>query len=197
MIGWTTRLLLLGAAFAAQAQPVMVGAVVSQSGAQADLAAGYAKGIQLWQSQVNAGGGLLGRTVELKLLDDGSDAVRAGVLYRQLIGESRADVLIGPYGSAATRVAAAEADRERKVMVNGAGPARVVQEGPTRFVFPAVGAYATRGDGVLALARAASLKRLFIVSRQDFAAQEIAEAMRAAALKQGFVVSEVESYSPY
>src|ERR1043165_9221057 len=135
MTGWITRLLLAALAFAAQAQPIVVGAVVSQSGVQADLAAGYAKGLQLWEAQVNAAGGLLGRPVELKMLDDGSDAIRAGELYRQLIGEGRADLLIGPYGSAATRVAAAEADRARKVMVNGAGPARVVQQGQIRLLF--------------------------------------------------------------
>src|SRR3954469_2172944 len=117
MTGWTTSLL-LGVAFAAQAQPIIVGAVVSQTGVQADLAAGYAKGIRLWEGQGNAAGGLLGRPVELKLLDDGSDAVRAGELYHRLIRESKAHLLIGPYGSAATHVAAAEADRERKLMVN-------------------------------------------------------------------------------
>lgn len=197
MTGWITRLLLLGAAFAAQGQPIVVGTVVSQSGVHADLAAGYAKGIRLWEGQVNAAGGLLGRPVELKMLDDGSDAVRAGELYRQLIRESKADLLIGPYGSAATHVAAAEADRERKLMVNGAGPARVIQQGPSRVLFQTVSSYAAHSDGVLALARGAGMKRLYIVARQEFAAQEIAEATRVAALAQGFVVPEVETYPPY
>ena len=197
MTGWITRLLLAGLAFAAQAQPIIVGAVVSQSGVQADLAAGYAKGLQLWEAQVNAAGGLLGRPVELKMLDDGSDAIRAGELYRQLIGEGRADLLIGPYGSAATRVAAAEADRARKVMVNGAGPARVVQQGQIRLLFQTVSSYAARGDGVLAVARRAGMTHLYIVARQDYASQEIAEATRVAALKQGFAVPEVETYSAF
>src|SRR4051812_26254619 len=203
MTSWITRFLLAGLAFTAQAQPIakaqpiIVGAVVSQSGAQADLAAGYAKGIRLWEGQVNAAGGLLGRPVELKLLDDGSDAVRAGELYHRLIRESKAHLLIGPYGSAATHVAAAEADRERKLMVNGAGPARVIQQGPARVLFQTASSYAARGDGALALARRAGMTRLYIVSRQDFAAQEIAEATRVAALKQGFSVPEVETYAPY
>jgi len=197
MTSWITRFLLAGLVSAAQAQPIMVGAVVSQTGTLADLAAGYAKGIRLWEGQVNAAGGLLGRPVELKMLDDGSDAIRAGELYRQLIGEAKVDLLIGPYGSAATRVAAAEADRARKVMVNGAGPARVVQQGPMRLLFQTVSPYVAHGDGVLALARSAGMTRLYIVARQDYASQEIAEATRVAALKQGFAVPEVEAYSPY
>lgn len=204
MTSWITSLLVLAVAASAHAQdkpaqgkPILVGTVVSNSGVNADLAAGYAKGIQLWEAQVNAAGGLLGRPVEVKMLDDGSDAVRAGELYRQLIRDAGADALIGPYGSAATKVASGEAERERKVMVNGAGPAQVVHEGQSRFLFQTGSAYAHRGEGVLQVARKAGLTRLYIVARQDFASQEIAEATRVAAMKQGFQVPEVETYSPY
>lgn len=199
MTGWITSLLFAACATLAQAQgsAIVVGAVVSQSGSQADLAAGYAKGIRLWEAQVNASGGLLGRPVALKILDDGSDAIRAGELYRQLIREENADLLIGPYGSAATYAAAAEAARERKIMVNGAGPARVVQQGPNRFLFQSSSSYAERGEGVLQLARKAGITRLQVLARQELAAQEIAEATRLIALKQGFTVPEVETYSPY
>jgi branched-chain amino acid transport system substrate-binding protein len=189
---------LFGFAAVAQAQGVVVvGVVVSQSGQNADLAAGYLKGIQLWETQVNATGGLLGRPVELKILDDGSDAIRAGELYRQLIREAKADFLIGPYGSAATRAASGEAERERRLMVNGAGPARVVQQGPNRFLFQTGPSYAARGEGVLQLARKAGITRLHILARQDLAAQEIAEAMRLDALAQGFAVPAVETYAPH
>ena len=182
----------------AHAQAIVVGAVVSQSGLHADLAAGYAKGIRLWEAEVNAGGGLLGRRVELKMLDDGSDAVRAGQLYRQLIREEKAHLLIGPYGSAATYSAAAEAERERRVMVNGAGPSRVLQTSQNRLVFQTVSGYAARGEGVLQIARKAGLTRVYILARQDTASQEIAEGTRLAALAQGFTAPpEVETYSPY
>ena len=198
MTSWLTRLLFFCFAASAQAQgTVVVGAVVSQSGQQADLAAGYLKGILLWEAQVNATGGLLGRPVDLKVLDDGSDALRAGELYRQLIREAKADFLIGPYGSAATRAASAEVERERVLMVNGAGPARVVQQGPNRFLFQSGASYAARGEGVLQVARKAGITRLHILARKELAAQEIAEATRLDALAQGFLVPEVETYSPY
>jgi branched-chain amino acid transport system substrate-binding protein len=198
MTSWLTSLLCLCFAAVAQAQgAVVVGTVVSQTGQNADLAAGYLNGNLLWEMQVNATGGLLGRPVELKVLDDGSDAVRAGELYGQLIREAKADFLIGPYGSAATRAASAEAERERKLMVNGAGPARVVQQGPNRFLFQSGPSYAARGEGVLQLARKAGITRLHILARQELAAQEIAEAMRLDALAQGFAVPEVETYAPY
>src|SRR5262245_31491617 len=199
MTSWITSFLLLAVAALAHAQgkPIVVGTVVSQSGIHADLAAGYARGIQLWETQINAAGGLLGRPVELKMLDDGSDALRAAELYRQLVRETKADLLIGPYGSAATRAAAAETERERRLMVNGAGPARVVQQGQNRLLFQTCSSYAARGEGVLQVVRKAGLKRLFIIARQELAAQEIAEATRIAALAQGFSVPEVETFPSY
>src|SRR2546423_1448743 len=79
MTSWIIRalfaLFVLAPAFAAE-PPIVVGAVVSQSGMLADLADGYRKGLLVWQDEVNAAGGVRGRNVELRLLDDGSTAAR-------------------------------------------------------------------------------------------------------------------------
>ena len=80
----------------AQDPVVVVGAVISQTGAHADLAQEYGRGLDLWRDEVNAAGGLLGRRVELRVLDDGSQALRAGPLYAQLITEEKVDLLVGP-----------------------------------------------------------------------------------------------------
>src|SRR4051794_39331637 len=110
MTGWITRALaaVLWLASAAWAQqPLVVAAVVSETGAHAAVAAEYRKGLILWQEEVNRSGGLLGRPVDLRLADDGSEAVRAGREYAKLIAGG-AQLLMGPYGSAATLAAAAE-----------------------------------------------------------------------------------------
>ena len=65
--------------------PIVVGVVISQTGAHAELAADYLKGIQLWREQVNESGGLLERRLELRVLDDNSQAVRARELYAELV----------------------------------------------------------------------------------------------------------------
>jgi len=101
--------LLLCAAPALAQQPILIGAALPQSGTLADIAADLKKGLLLWQDEVNVGGGLLGRRVELLLLDDGSESSAIGKLYEQLILERKADLLIGPMGSAASLGAAAVA----------------------------------------------------------------------------------------
>ena len=71
--------------------PILVGAAMPQSGILADIAADFRKGLLLWQEEVNAAGGLLGRRVELQLLDDHSEAAAAGKLYEQLILAHKAE----------------------------------------------------------------------------------------------------------
>ncbi len=168
--------------------------MISQTGAQAPAAADYAKGIELWRDEVNAAGGLLGRVLELRVLDDASQAVNAVPLYARLIREHKADLLIGPYGSAATLVAAAEAERARRVMANGAGPAAVIHGRAPRYVFQTAIPYSAYGRIVLPVAAEAGYRKLFIVARDDAASHEMAQAAQRAAGKDFSV--ELEVYRP-
>jgi branched-chain amino acid transport system substrate-binding protein len=199
MTSWTTRFPLF-AAFAitaafAQGAPLVVGAVVSQTGAHADLADGYRKGLLLWQEEINAKGGLLGRNVELVILDDRSEASRAGPLYVQLIGEHKAEALIGPYGTAATMIASAEAETARRVMVSGAGWSRAVHKRAPRFVFQASVPYAAYGDAAVAMAKEQGNVSAAILARDDPADREMAAGAKEAALKLGIKSDDVLVYS--
>ncbi|HUK04503.1 MAG TPA: amino acid ABC transporter substrate-binding protein [Burkholderiales bacterium] len=192
------QLLVLALLFAAPAlaQPrLSVGAAMPQTGILADLAAEYRKALLLWQEQVNAGGGLLGRPVELILVDDRSESIDAGRLYEQLIRESKVDLLIGPFGSAATLGAAGVAERSRRVLVNATGASRRVQKPNFRYVFQTVAPLAAWGAGALAAARAEGLKRLALLARDDPGSREMASLAREQALAQGFTVGEVEVYA--
>jgi branched-chain amino acid transport system substrate-binding protein len=189
-------LLLFAAAGAVRAQPtpIVVGVALPQSGVLAPAASDYRKALLLWQDEVNAAGGLLGRRVELRMHDDASDAVRTGALYAQLIRDDRADLLIGPYGSAATLMAAAEAERARRVLINGAGPSRVVHKRSLRYVFQTALPNSAYGAGALELARRAGLASVFILARDDSASREMAEATLDAAARQGLKTGAIEVY---
>lgn len=196
MTNWIAVFSVLAAGLAsafAQDSPVVVGAVVSQTGMQAPLAADYRKALLLWEEEINAAGGLLGRRVELRLLNDGSQAVRVGELYAQLIRD-KADLLIGPFGSAATLLALGEAERSRRVMINGAGPARTVHRRSPKYVFQVIAPDSAHGTGVLELARAAGCRNLFLSAREDPVSVERAEGVRQLALAQGFSVNVPEVY---
>ena len=176
-----------------QPAPITVGAAVSQTGALAPLAADYLKALILWQDEVNALGGLLGRRVELRLLDDESDAKRSGELYAELI-HGQADLLIGPYGSAATLMASAQAERARRVLINGAGPALAVHKRAPRYLFQTTMSNSAYGMGVLEVAKAAGISSAFIIARNDHTVQEMAESTHERAMKQGLDVGDVQAY---
>ena len=195
MTSWITSFVLLLFVHASHAADgLVVGAVVSQSGALAELAGDYRKALLLWQDEVNAAGGLLGRRVELRILDDRSEAQHAAALYRQLIEETRADLLLGPYGSASSLTAASVAEQARRVLINGAGAGRAVHRRAPRYVFQSTVPYATYGEQAVRLASSQGLRTLFIVARDDPASREMADAAHAAASREAMTVNAPEFY---
>jgi branched-chain amino acid transport system substrate-binding protein len=185
-------LLVLGPACAlaqTQTRPVVVGAAVAQTGQLADLAAGYRKALLLWRDEVNAAGGLLGRQVELHLLDDRSEAVTAERLYTRLVREHRADLLIGPFGSAAARGAASAADRAHRVLINATGATQSVLRAGHRYVFQVAAPYVAYGASVLELARRTGYRRLLVLARDDPASREMGTRAAEDAARQGLNVA--------
>ena len=193
LLGLLLALLPAFPAFAQQA--IVVGAAMPQSGILADIAADYKKALLLWQEETNAAGGLLGRRVELILLDDQSSASAAGTHYEKLIHEHKADVLIGPVGSASSLGAAAVAERNRRVMVNATGAARSVHRSGLRYVFQTATPQSAYGAGILELARGLGLKRVALLARDDPGAREMASRTRDEAAAAGIAATEVEVYA--
>jgi len=187
--------LLLCAAPALAQQPVLIGAALPQSGILADIAADLKKGLLLWQDEVNAGGGLLGRRVELLLLDDGSESSAIGKLYEQLILERKADLLIGPMGSAASLGAAAVAERNRRVLINATGAARSVHRSGLRYVFQTATPLSAYGAGALELARGLGIKRVMLLARDDPGARELAAGAQEGAAAAGLAAAQIEIYA--
>lgn len=184
---WLLALALGLAALPARPQPaaIVVGAVVPMTGQLALAAADMRKALILWQEGCNAAGGLLGRRIELQLLDDRSEAVTAMRQYEQLIDGGKADLLIGPFGSAASGAAGAAAERARRVLVNATGVTQGVQRKGWRYVFQVPAPLAAYGEGPLALARAAGHTRLQVLARDDLGSHEAARALAAEAAASG------------
>jgi branched-chain amino acid transport system substrate-binding protein len=187
---------LLCAAPAFAQQPILVGAAIPQSGILADIAADLRKGLLLWQDEVNAGGGLLGRRVELLLLDDRSEPGATGKLYEQLIVEHKADLLIGPLGSATSLGAAAVAERNRRILVNATGASRTVHRSGLRYVFQTATPLSAYGAGPFELARRLGVARVMLLARSDPGAREMAARAQEGAAAAGLAAGPVEVYSP-
>lgn len=80
--------------------PIVIGGSLGLTGAFSGPSAGYEAAYDYWLEEVNASGGLLGRPVEIRILDDESNATTAQQVYQTLINEDEVDLLLAPYTTA-------------------------------------------------------------------------------------------------
>src|SRR5258708_7530212 len=76
--------------------PLVIGASMSLSGDFANLADPAKKGYELWAATVNATGGLLGRKVTLKIVDDASNPTQEVTTYQNLITAAHVNQVYAP-----------------------------------------------------------------------------------------------------
>jgi branched-chain amino acid transport system substrate-binding protein len=103
--------------------PINIGVSLSLSGDFSADGQAFERGYQLWASDVNASGGLLGRPVKLDILNDTSSPTQVVTNYQKLINVNHVDLLFGPFSSLLTAPAAQIANRYGKAFVEGAGGA--------------------------------------------------------------------------
>lgn len=80
--------------------PIVIGLLHSLSGRMASTEAPVVAAVKMAVDEINAGGGLLGRSVELRLGDTRSEGATAAAVAEQLIGTDRAVALFGCWSSA-------------------------------------------------------------------------------------------------
>jgi len=79
--------------------PITIGMSLPMTGPVADVSKSGYQGYELWASQVNAAGGLLGRQVKLDMLDDGFDPNQTAADYTRLISQDHVSLLLGTFSS--------------------------------------------------------------------------------------------------
>ncbi|MFY1670207.1 amino acid ABC transporter substrate-binding protein [Plantactinospora sp. WMMB334] len=96
--------------------PIVVGSTLSLTGAFAATGQIHKLAGEAYVERLNAAGGLLGRQVEWKVVDDQSDQSKVSSLYERLISQDRVDLIIGPYATPNILSAMAVAQRHGYVM---------------------------------------------------------------------------------
>jgi branched-chain amino acid transport system substrate-binding protein len=110
--------------------PIVVGISLPLTGDFAEPGKGVQQGYEAWAKITNDKGGLLGRKVELKILDDQSSADRVVADYEQLIGKDQADLVVGPFSTRLVVPSARVAQEYGMLFVEPAGAAaEVFQQG--------------------------------------------------------------------
>jgi len=92
-------------------EPIVVGSTLPLTGAFAATGVIHQIAGEQFVDRLNANGGLLGRPVEWRLLDDESDQAQVTQLYERLINQDEVDLIIGPYATPNIIAAVAVAER--------------------------------------------------------------------------------------
>lgn len=87
------------------ADPIKIGVAVGLSGANSVVAPAVVQSSQLAVEEINAAGGILGRKVELEIVDDASGAVGAQKAFDALVFQKKVNAIIAMETSAARNAA--------------------------------------------------------------------------------------------
>lgn len=126
---------LSGGSSDADEDPIVIGMSLPLSGPVADRAKPGMEGYQYWVDELNADGGLLGREVELKVLDDGFDQQTAISDYTRLMSQDKVDLVLGTFSSDLNVAVAPVAERFGYAYVQPSGGADEIFERGLEYLF--------------------------------------------------------------
>ncbi len=174
---------------------VVMGGTVSQTGRYVEPAGRIHNGQKLYVEELNAGGGLLGHKVELKIYDDKSDRRTAIELYQKLITEDKVDLVLGPYSSTLADAVANIMERYKRPFIPPGASSPVIWQRGRKYVFsnPIVIAQ-DRQKGALHLAAQIGVKRIAVIGEGSLFPRQATEGVLEWAKKFGLKVVLVESY---
>jgi branched-chain amino acid transport system substrate-binding protein len=80
-------------------EPIRIGFSMALTGPLSPNGKSALLGMRIWEEEINAKGGLLGRPVKLVYYDDQSQAATVPGIYTKLLDVDKVDLVIGPYAT--------------------------------------------------------------------------------------------------
>jgi branched-chain amino acid transport system substrate-binding protein len=183
-----------GGAGGEQKAPLSIGAAVSTTGSNGRIGKYQVEAYQLWEEQVNARGGLLGRPVKMTILDDASDPTTGQKLYEKLISEDKVDLVLGPYASSVTMSSSTTTEKYKYPMLAAGASASDIWKRGFRYVFGVYSIAESYFNGVIELALKQGLKSMAILHEDTVFPAATASGTAAQAKAKGIQVVLQERY---
>jgi branched-chain amino acid transport system substrate-binding protein len=176
-------------------EPIKIGYSMAQNGKSALLAQ------KIWEEDVNAKGGILGRPVKLIYYDDKSSPAEIPAIYTKLLDIDKADLIVGPYATALIAPAMPIVIQRKKTFIGLLGLAVNSEFNyPNYFVMIPSGPDAkpafTKGFFDIAMAQNPKPQTVAIVSADQEFSRNAADGARENAKKAGLKVVYDKTYPP-
>jgi branched-chain amino acid transport system substrate-binding protein len=163
----SVSLFIFSANLFADRQQVNIGISLSLSGDFASFGKMQKNGFELWQDIINAKGGLLGRMVNLRIIDDHSSGEEAKTNYANLIEKDHVDLVIGPYSSTISEAIMPVVEKHKyPTLLPGASADQIWEHG-YRYAFGATPPASKYTVGFLELLVQYKYKRIAILNADD------------------------------
>src|SRR6266568_4942717 len=98
-------------------EPIKIGFSMALTGPLSPNGKQALLGMKIWEEEINAKGGLIGRPVKLIYYDDQSQSAPVPGIYTKLIDVDKVDLVIGPYATVPAAAAMPVAMQKNKVFI--------------------------------------------------------------------------------
>lgn len=115
-------------------EPIRIGSFLSVTGPAAFLGDPEQKTLEMYIERINAGGGVLGRKLQLVVYDDGGDADKARTFTKRLLEQDKVDIIVGGSTTGTTMAAVPLVEQAQVPFLSLAG-AVVIIEPVKKWVF--------------------------------------------------------------
>jgi branched-chain amino acid transport system substrate-binding protein len=173
--------------------PIVIGMSASETGPYAVDGILSLRGVEAAIQQANENGGWMGRELELKVIDDGSEASKAQQAYQKLITQENVDFVIGPYAPDLAAAAGAVATRYEYVMLDPETALPIVS-GSKWAIMDEPGADHNM-DGFPSVVQEAGYKSLAVLGVNNAYGEACMEGIEEEAEEVGLKVAYSSSYS--
>ena len=173
---------------------IRIGASMGLTGAYSQFGQTVQRGYQLCLKHANEKGGVLGRKLELTVLDDQSQVPPAVAIYERLIKEDKVDLVFSPYSSPTTDAVAAVTEKYGKPMVACCAATTSLFKKGRRFLSMLISPAEIYLEGLVDLAAKRGLKTIAVIYEDTLFPRAIAEGTADLAKKRGLQVIAVEKY---
>ena len=143
---------------------------------------------------MNQKGGVLGRSLEFVIYDDGSDEKTAVHLYEKLVAEDKVDAVMGPYSSPITDAVADVTEKHRKLMIAPMAATTSIWEKGRRYLVMLPSPVEALSEGVLDLAARNGLRALAVINEDALVGKAAAKGASELAKRKGLELVFSETY---
>jgi branched-chain amino acid transport system substrate-binding protein len=162
---------------AKSADPIRIGTTQSLTGHYSGFGIEQLRGLQMWATDVNARGALLGRPVEIVYYDDASTDAGTVAGFTKLLEQDNVDFLVGPYSSSLTLEASLVAEEFNTPMISAAASSEKIWNRGLKNIFGADTPADDYMQGLQVAVDAGAQSIALIYARTEFG-EEVAASVR-------------------